>query len=437
MALLKLSVFVFVATALYLVEDVRAFGKISCFYNSKAAERKDLAKVTPEDLKPALSVCNYLVYGFIGIDDEDYEAESLDKSLDTEKGKNLFKTVTDLKKQYPALKVLVSVGGFTDSKTPEKYLKVLEKTDRRAKFVTSVTKLAKDYDFDGVDLAWQFPVVKENKTRSTLGSIWHSIKKAVTISTKDDHEKEHKEEFTALVRELGAALRGYNKILTLSMLPHTNKKAYIDATNIKDSVEHIHLMTYDFRTPDRTEDQADYAAPTQLVGSRVPEQNLESVVNWWVTEKFPANKLLIAVPTHGKTWKMTTDSGKTGVPPVKVDGPGEAGPYLKEEGTMAYYEICPILVSASSPNTASTLLKKVPDPTNRLGAYAYRLPASKVKGIWISYEDPEVAGKKAYYAKLKGLGGVAIVDLSLDDFKGSCDATRTKFPILHAVKLNL
>lgn len=40
MALLKLSVFVYVAIALYLAEDVRAFGKISCFYNSKAAERK-------------------------------------------------------------------------------------------------------------------------------------------------------------------------------------------------------------------------------------------------------------------------------------------------------------------------------------------------------------------------------------------------------------
>lgn len=85
----------------------------------------DLAKVMPEDLKPALSVCNYLVYGYIGIDDDDYKAESLDKSLDTEKGKNLFKTVTDLKKQYPALKVLLSVGGFADHETPEKYLKAV------------------------------------------------------------------------------------------------------------------------------------------------------------------------------------------------------------------------------------------------------------------------------------------------------------------------
>lgn len=103
---------------------------------------------------------------------------------------------------------------------------------------------------------------------------------------------------------------------------------------------------------------------------------------------------------------------------------------------MAYYEICPLLVTSSA-SSAATLLKKVPDPQNRLGTYAYRLPASKVKGIWISYEDPEVAGKKAYYARSKGLGGIAIVDLSNDDFRGSCDATHTKFPILVKAKLNL
>lgn len=151
-----------------------------------------------------------------------------------------------------------------------------------------------------------------------------------------------------------------------------------------------------------------------------------------------AQKLLIGIPTFGRTWKLTSDSGKTGIPPLKADGPGEAGPYLKEKGTMAYYEICSILTSMNTPNAASTLLRKVSDITNRLGTYSFRLPSdSKSKGLWVSYEDPEVAGKKAYYARLKGLGGVAIVDLSLDDFKGTCDVARTKFPIVQSVKVNL
>lgn len=87
----------------------------------------DLAKVTPEDLKSALPLCTHLVYSYIGIDDEDYKVKSLNKKIDTDKdkGANLFHAVTNLKREYPALKVLVSVGGYYDQETPEKYLKVV------------------------------------------------------------------------------------------------------------------------------------------------------------------------------------------------------------------------------------------------------------------------------------------------------------------------
>lgn len=60
-----------------------------------------------------------------------------------------------------------------------------------------------------------------------LGSIWSTIKHTVTGSHTDDKEKEHKEQFTALVRELGAALRGNNHILTLTVMPHVNDKGKI------------------------------------------------------------------------------------------------------------------------------------------------------------------------------------------------------------------
>ncbi len=53
------------------------------------------------------------------------------------------------------------------------------------------------------------------------GSIWHSIKQTVS-SNADSKEAEHKEEFSTLVKELGAALRGDKLILTLTVLPHVN-----------------------------------------------------------------------------------------------------------------------------------------------------------------------------------------------------------------------
>jgi Chitinase len=86
------------------------------------------AKVGPEELKPALSMCTHLVYGFAGISDSgDYHIKSLDKELDTDKnkGKELFKQITALKAFQPNLNIMLSVGGFEDDDDKEKYLEVV------------------------------------------------------------------------------------------------------------------------------------------------------------------------------------------------------------------------------------------------------------------------------------------------------------------------
>lgn len=88
----------------------------------------DVVKVGAEELKPALSFCTHLVYGYVGIDDSKYKAKSLDPKLDLPEskdvkgGKGNFKAITALKKIYPSLTILLSVGGNADVDDPEKYL---------------------------------------------------------------------------------------------------------------------------------------------------------------------------------------------------------------------------------------------------------------------------------------------------------------------------
>ncbi len=149
-----------------------------------------------------------------------------------------------------------------------------------------------------------------------------------------------------------------------------------------------------------------------------------------------ANKLVIAIPTFGRSWKINSDSGSTLIPPFTANGPGQEGPYLRSKGMLAYYEICPVLMSAANTMTASVMLQKIPDGTQRLGTYAYRRNELR-NGLWVSYDDTEVAGGKAYYAKMKGLGGVAVVDLTLDDFRGTCNSNRPPYPLLHAISGHL
>lgn len=67
------------------------------------------------------------------------------------------------------------------------------------------------------------------------------------------------------------------------------------------------------------------------------------------------------------------------------------------------------------------------------GTYAFRLPDSNEEGgIWVGYDDVDTAGNKAAYARAKGLGGVAVVDITLDDFRGLC--TGERYPILKTAR---
>lgn len=146
----------------------------------------------------------------------------------------------------------------------------------------------------------------------------------------------------------------------------------------------------------------------------------------------PGSKIVIGIPTFARTWKLTEDSSATSVPPVDADGPGEAGPQTRIPGLLSYAEICSRLTES-----VAGRLQRVGDPSKKYGGYAYQSYNGRTgtEGIWVGYEDPDTAGNKAIYAKAKGLGGVAIYELSLDDFKGTC--TGDKYPIVRGAKYKL
>jgi hypothetical protein len=75
----------------------------------------------PGDIEPALSTCTHLVYGFAVIDGASYKLVPLDEYLELDSGRGYYRAVTSLKKRYPGLSILLSVGGLADP-VKEKYL---------------------------------------------------------------------------------------------------------------------------------------------------------------------------------------------------------------------------------------------------------------------------------------------------------------------------
>ncbi|VVC26223.1 Chitinase II,Glycoside hydrolase superfamily,Glycoside hydrolase family 18, catalytic [Cinara cedri] len=410
-----------------------------CYYDGKALWRKDVVKVGVDELKPILNNCTHLVYGYAGIDHEKFTAKSLNPKLDLPESKDVkggnFKSITSLKTEFPHLTILLSVGGDADYEKPEKYLDTLNKPYSRTEFASTVSEMAKAYGFDGIDLAWQFPVITEKKEKYSWSSIVHKIAKTVGISGNiDTKEAEHKEQFTALVREVKGVLNANNcSYLSVSILPHVNITAYFDFPGLQKYVDHYTLMVYDFRNPFRVPNLADHASPSVFVyADRVVEQNIEWRVNKTLELGIERNKMVLGIATFGRTWKLDAITDKTGTPPLKADGPADAGTYTKTEGLLAYYEICPHLVESTQAVTSLTMFSRNPDSKKILGTYAFRLPNHNDKGIWISFEEPETAKQKATYVKSNNFGGLALLDLSMDDARGLCNGN--KYPILKAVK---
>ncbi|XP_053665481.1 chitinase-like protein Idgf4 isoform X1 [Anopheles marshallii] len=413
--------------------------KVLCYYDAANFLIEGLGKVSLADIDVALPFCTHLVYGYAGIDVETHKAVSRQPNLDLDTGKGNYRTVTQLKSKYPSLKVLLGLGGYKFSEPSIKYLSLLESGAARITFINSVYSLLKTYGFDGVDLEWQFPMNKPKKVRSTLGGVWHGFKKVFSgDSVLDEKADEHREEFTALLRELKNAFRSDGYLLGVTVLPHVNSSIFMDIPAIINYLDFVNIAAYDQQTPTRNSKEADHVAPLYELTDRVPGNNVDGQVRQWLSQNAPASKLIVSIPTFGRGWKMTGDSGITGVPPLPADGPSNPGHQTQTEGFYSWAEVCAML-----PNPSNTALKgaegplrKVGDPTKRFGSYAFRLPDSNGEhGVWVSYEDPDTAGNKAGYVKAKNLGGIAINDLAYDDFRGSCAGE--KFPILRAAKYRL
>lgn len=72
------------------------------------------------DLDPALAFCTHLVYGYAMINKDTNKLAPLNEQFDVIK--NNYVTITELKRRYPGLRILLSVGGGADDQEDTKYM---------------------------------------------------------------------------------------------------------------------------------------------------------------------------------------------------------------------------------------------------------------------------------------------------------------------------
>ena len=138
-------------------------------------------------------------------------------------------------------------------------------------------------------------------------------------------------------------------------------------------------------------------------------------MKYWISKGAPKSKLVVGIPTYGRSWTLTSSATDIGSP---ASGGGSGGIYTGEPGILGFNEICL--------NVRNNGWNVVKDPLVKIGPYAYK------GNQWVGYDDVDMAAEKALYILDNELGGAMFWDLATDDFRGNCG--QGKSPLISTVR---
>ncbi len=223
--------------------------------------------------------------------------DSVDKTADIKDGPHgTFNQLLKLKKKYPHIKVLISIGGWTGSSA---FSDVSATPEARQKFVQSCVELYFQKHagvFDGVDVDWEYPVDggmrpgrPEDKQNYTLLL----------------------EEFRKQLDAQGQADGGRQYLLTIAAPANHKLMGFFELDRIVQYLDWINLMTYDFHGG--WDKATNFNAPLYK-SSNDPSApairdtyNVDATVQAYLAAGIPAHKLVIGIPFYGRGWQGVPD----------------------------------------------------------------------------------------------------------------------------------
>lgn len=365
--------------------------QVVCYWGTWANYRPNAGKFTPEDIDPSL--CTNLIYSFAGLDADTSSIKSLDPWMDLEDNYGLagFKKATDLKYANPDLKVTLAIGGWNEGS--KKYSDMAKDPEKRQIFAKSAVAFLKKYNFDGLDLDWEYPAKR--------GGL-----------------DEDKQNFIELIKDLKAAFRPNNFLLTAAIgaAPSTIDVAY-DVPMMYKYLDYVHIMCYDYHG--KWDKKTGHNAPLKASPSEPAADailNVKYTLDYLLKKGAKPEKTVLGVPLYGRAFMLNNPhDSRVG---AKAKSEAFQGPYTREDGFLGYNEICEELQDQNKPWIVNW------DEDQGV-------PYMNKELKWVSYDDERSIREKCQLATSHDLAGVMTWSIDTDDFRGSCGGPR--FPLLRAI----
>ncbi|KAJ5399170.1 hypothetical protein N7465_009659 [Penicillium sp. CMV-2018d] len=351
--------------------DVR--NTIIGYYESwKAAESStdpvDIAQLPVEAL-------NGLSYAFAYITSGTYEIVPMPGN-----SKESFSRVADAKKRNPELRVWLSIGGWTFSdngtSTQSLFGEIAADTQNRAKFADNLYKFMVQYGFSGVDLDWEYPGAGDRG----------GLERDVT-------------NYPLLLKEIRSVFAIRNRDFKISFTAPSSYwyLQWFDLPELVKWADYINLMTYDLHG---VWDQHDPFGSHIYAHTNLTE--IEGSLSLLWRNNISPSKVNLGLAFYGRTFDLEDPSCFQ--PGCLFSGAGAKGGKTDTAGILSFGEIQDII--ADNDGSIFTTYDNVAG----VNYMVYNEGKS-----WVSFDDKTTFQQKIEFANARGLNGLFIWAIDLDD----------------------
>uniref|UniRef100_A0A7S3G638 Chitinase n=1 Tax=Palpitomonas bilix TaxID=652834 RepID=A0A7S3G638_9EUKA len=411
-------------------------GPKGAYYTNWAQYRPGVGKYVPEDMEKIANKLDYATYGFGAFDISTGRAAAVEWN-DLPEGewdsRAMIPRFNSIKNSHPHMKTLWSIGGWNFGSYP--FSKMAKDKTMRATFIQTCIEFARQHDFDGIDLDWEYPASGEKLVRRNEN-----------FPDRIDRggEAGDTQTFSELLEDFRRAIiveseQSGKPMLYLTIATAANPKVAKDTDwdRVHPVLDLILLMSYDFNGAWQKEvgPNAPLFAPSS---EALPNATIDNAVHYYLEEaKVPAQKISFGLASYGRTW--TVDStrqhqmGDDGHMPsslqwqaklsdnlVTCPAPndpdvcaiysGKPGSYTRSYGFLSWYEL-----------KLQGFVGKAVHDTNTRTSFA------QVGDVWATFDSPHDLREKVAYAKSKSFHGVFFWALDLDNFYDGHDLFNAAF----------
>jgi chitinase len=350
--------------------DVR--DRVIGYYESWSATKDTCGKMDPSQIP--VEGLTHLNYAFAYVNPGTYDIVPMSGTK-----ASLFNEVTSLKQRNPDLKVWVSIGGwsFSDNNTATQAVfgDAASSLTKRAQFANKLTQFMNEYGFDGADIDWEYPGAPDR------GGSERDI-----------------ENYPLLLDIIKYRWKVEGKSWGLSFTAPTSYwyLRWFDLPSLVKYADWINLMTYDLHG---IWDSSDPVGPYVYAHTNLTEIDLALELFWRVD--ISPSKINLGLALYGRTFELTSPACIS--PGCGFSGPGAEGDCTRTAGILSYSEIQEIITKKRNQ------FEDVYDEDAGVKYLVYN------DNSWVSYDDKTTFQQKIDFANQRGLAGLLIWAVDMDD----------------------